>query len=87
LTPFPAVSVKIVSGRSSAKECGVRAKIAEVEAGAVRPKKGRARKLLCLAVVGVLVGYYLGFHLDEEKRGRVAKLMYEGREMWFRIFV
>ena len=34
-----------------------------------------------------LAGYYYGFQLDEEKRSRVSKLLFEGREMWFRLFV
>jgi len=44
------------------------------------------RKLFVLALFA-LAGYYYGFQLDEEKRNRVNKLLFEGREMWFRLFV
>ena len=54
----------------------------------VAPKKKShwKRKLFVLALFA-LAGYYYGFQLDEEKRNRVNKLLFEGREMWFRLFV
>jgi len=54
---------------------------------AAPPKKRHwKRKLLILALFAA-AGYYYGFQLDEEKRSRVNKLLFEGREMWFRLFV
>lgn len=50
-------------------------------------KKHRVRRLLLLIALGAIAGYLAGVRLDEEKRGRLAKLMFEGREMWFRVFV
>jgi hypothetical protein len=47
----------------------------------------RFRRALFVIAVGALAGYYMGFRLSEERRGRIKKLMFEGREMWFRIFV
>jgi hypothetical protein len=49
--------------------------------------KQRFRKAVFVIAVGALAGYYMGFRLSEERRGRIKKLMFEGREMWFRIFV
>lgn len=53
---------------------------------ATKKKRHLARKLVFLAIVAG-AGYYYGFMLDDEKRGRVKKLLFEGREMWFRLFV
>lgn len=59
--------------------------------GREKKAKGRrgagGRKKLALLLCAVLIGYYLGFRLPEEERGRKAKLLREGREMWFRLFV
>jgi hypothetical protein len=62
-------------------------KTSDVQADVSPKKSGGMKKLLFMLAVGALVGYYLGFRLDEEKRSRLAKLLFEGREMWFRIFV
>jgi hypothetical protein len=59
---------------------------ANPEQAAPKKKSHWKRKLLVLALFA-LAGYYYGFQLDEEKRSRVNKLLFEGREMWFRLFV
>lgn len=51
-----------------------------------KKKKHLKRNLFILALFA-LAGYYYGFQLDEEKRSRMNKLLFEGREMWFRLFV
>lgn len=51
------------------------------------PKKHRLRKLFLLLAVGAAIGWLVGFSLPDEKRSRLAKLMYESREMWLRVFV
>jgi hypothetical protein len=45
------------------------------------------KRLLVFLTIGVLFGYFLGFRLPEEKRNRALKLMREGLEMPFRLFV
>jgi len=45
------------------------------------------KRLLVLLMVGVLFGYFLGFRMPEEKRNRALKLIREGVEMPFRLFV
>jgi hypothetical protein len=50
-------------------------------------RKSRAIVGLLVLSLFALAGYYYGFQLDEEKRSRLNKLMFEGREMWFRLFV
>jgi len=45
------------------------------------------KRLLLLLAIGALGGYLLGFHMPEEKRNRALKLMREGLEMPFRLFV
>jgi hypothetical protein len=66
----------------------VRDKKAGAGEAAEAPKKKRhlKRNLFILALFA-LAGYYYGFQLDEEKRSRMNKLLFEGREMWFRLFV
>jgi len=56
------------------------------EETAPKKKSHWKRKLFVLALFA-LAGYYYGFQLDEEKRNRVNKLLFEGREMWLRLFV
>lgn len=51
------------------------------------PKKRRLRKLVLVLAAGAVIGWLVGVSLPDEKRSRLAKLMYEGREMWLRIFV
>ncbi|MHB8895357.1 MAG: hypothetical protein ACYC99_09310 [Candidatus Geothermincolia bacterium] len=66
----------------------MREKKAEIEAVPPAPrKKSRVKRALLVVALGALIGYFAGFNLPEEKRSRLGKLMYEGREMWFRIFV
>jgi hypothetical protein len=50
-------------------------------------KKGHFKRNLFILALFALAGYYYGFQLDEEKRSRMNKLLFEGREMWFRLFV
>jgi hypothetical protein len=50
-------------------------------------KKSHWKRKLFILALFALAGYYYGFQLDEEKRSRVSKLLFEGREMWFRLFV
>jgi hypothetical protein len=50
-------------------------------------KKSHWKRKLFILALFALAGYYYGFQLDEEKRKRVNKLLFEGREMWFRLFV
>ncbi|MCG2794709.1 MAG: hypothetical protein L6427_02365 [Actinomycetia bacterium] len=45
------------------------------------------KRLFWLLTIGALIGYFLGFRLPEEKRNRALKLMREGLEMPFRLFV
>ena len=66
----------------------MRDKKAVIEAAPTAPKrKHHIRRALFIIALGALAGYFFGFNLDEEKRSRLGKLMFEGREMWFRIFV
>ncbi|MBU4386255.1 MAG: hypothetical protein KKH73_04590 [Actinobacteria bacterium] len=45
------------------------------------------KRLFWLLMIGALISYFLGFRLPEEKRNRALKLMREGLEMPFRLFV
>ena len=38
-------------------------------------------------IAAVLIGYYFGLRLDEERRSRLRKLVNEGLEMPFRLFL
>lgn len=49
--------------------------------------KADIKLLALLLLVAGAVGYLMGVRLDEERRGRVLKLLTEAREMPFRIFV
>lgn len=70
------------------KERPLREKKADTEADLECPRsRHHVRKLMCAIALGALIGYFMGFKLPEEKRGRLGKLMFEGREMWLRIFV
>lgn len=46
---------------------------------------GKFKFLVMLGVVAL--GFYLGLNLPEEKKHRVRKLLFEAREMPFRLFV
>ena len=76
-----------MSGRDEEKETPqLSKKKSSPEIKAPEKKSHWKRKLFVLALFA-LGGYYYGFQLDEEKRSRLNKLLFEGREMWFRIFV
>jgi hypothetical protein len=49
--------------------------------------KSNLKLLALLLLVAGAAGYLMGIRLDEERRGRVLKLLTEAREMPFRIFV
>ncbi|MFH1150160.1 MAG: hypothetical protein V1748_06785 [Actinomycetota bacterium] len=49
--------------------------------------KSNLKMLALLLLVAGAVGYLMGVRLDEERRGRVMKLLSEAREMPFRVFV
>lgn len=49
--------------------------------------KSSLKMLALLLLAAGAVGYLMGVRLDEERRGRVMKLLSEAREMPFRVFV
>ena len=50
-------------------------------------RAGRRRGVLLLLAAAALAGYYLGFRLPEERRNRINKMLFEARELPFRLFV
>jgi len=73
---------------TDAKENGeVRDKSFRIEEVPVVRKSRHMKRALFLLALGALAGYYLAFQLPEERRTRINKLLFESREMWFRIFV
>jgi hypothetical protein len=55
--------------------------------GAQSAKRGRPHLRMLFLVGAAALGFYLGLNLSEERKHRVKKLMFEAREMPFRIFV
>lgn len=50
-------------------------------------KKSRRRVFRVLLLLAVMAGCYAAFNLPEERRNRINKLVFEAREMPFRLFV
>lgn len=52
-------------------------------------KKYRSRRLLwtVFLLCGALAGYLAGARMPEERRSRMKKLLFEAKEMPFRVFV
>ncbi len=55
--------------------------------GARTAKRGRSTFRMLFLVGAAALGFYLGLNLSEERKHRVKKLMFEAREMPFRLFV
>jgi hypothetical protein len=59
-------------------------------AGKEKAKKKRGlgtRLVLLLLLVAGVIGFRAALNLPDEKRSRINKLMYEAKEMPFRLFV
>ncbi|PKQ28034.1 MAG: hypothetical protein CVT63_04835 [Candidatus Anoxymicrobium japonicum] len=52
-----------------------------------RKMRVRWKSLLFIIAISALIGCYCGLQIPEERRNRINRLLFEGREMWFRIFV
>lgn len=50
-------------------------------------RKGHLKATAVLLGLFALAGFCYGLAIDDERRSRLRKLAFEGREMWFRIFV
>jgi hypothetical protein len=72
------------AGRTAKEKTEVRDKTTDTS---IPKKKRHLKRNLFIFALFAIVGYYYGFQLDEEKRSRMNKLLFEGREMWFRLFV
>ena len=65
----------------------MRDKSSRIEEVPVVRKSRHMKRVLFLLALGAMAGCYIAFQLPEERRARINKLLFEGREMWFRIFV
>lgn len=53
----------------------------------MRDKSRNHRLRFALLLCVLLIGYLLGMRLPEERRNRMRKLLFEAKEMPFRVFV
>jgi len=52
----------------------------------MRGKGGRKRLRLVLFLAAVMAGFLYGLRLPEERRSRLRRLLFEAKEMPFRVF-